>query len=354
DGRHDAHVHEHLDDLGRLDRHLLRQLRDAHRLADADLAHYGRRWHLEPVASVGAARHGARFDTALLLVAGTDIRRDVQLLPSVSSVAVIRRRRTIPGRCGCRRRALARGRCRRRGCGGTRRLLRDGRFLDRAAVRHLPVLHLPLLHLALLLFALAALLFLPRPLLGEVAGLVLRPAPGGFLFLDATAVLRLQPLALAPLGIDAFALAAGDFLGLAPLLVDLVLLLARLLLEHVAFDVGALLADLDADRARASLGARQLQLALRLALQRDAPWRGIPLALRAAVAATQMGQQLELRIVADAVIGPIDLDPGLIELHEQPIHRYLQDLGKLGNGHFRHTFRTLRPDPLRTSGPGRS
>ena len=142
------------------------------------------------------------------------------------------------------------------------------------------------------------------------------------------------------------------FLGLAPLLIDLVLLLARLLLEHVALDVGALLAHLDVDRARAALGARELELALRLALQRDLARRGIALALAAAVAAAQVRQQLELGIVADAVVGAVDLDAGLIELHEQPVDRHLQDLGKLGNGTSAIAIRTLRP--LTRLEPGRA
>src|SRR6185437_13979476 len=288
--------------------------------------------------------------------AGADIRCDVQLLPAITRVPVVGYG-ALPRGGGWGRRALSRTRrgsrcCSARtfrGCGGDR-------LLRATVLLRLALLCLALLRLTLLLLPLAALLFLSCALLRDAASIVLRAAAGGFLFLDAAAVLRLQMLALAPLGLDALALAARDFLGLAPLLVDLVLLLARLLLEHVALDVGALLTDLDTDRARAALGARELQLALRLALERDAAGRGIALAaLRVAVAAAKVCQQLELGIVADAVIGTFDLDAGLIELHEQPIHGHLQDLGKLGNRHFRHTYRSLlRPVPPGTRGPGLS
>ena len=54
DGRHDAHVHQDLDDFGRLDRHLLRELRDGDGLADADFAHDRRGRHLEAMLAVAA------------------------------------------------------------------------------------------------------------------------------------------------------------------------------------------------------------------------------------------------------------------------------------------------------------
>src|SRR6185312_14839102 len=377
DGRHDAHVHEHLDDLGRLDGHLLRELRDRDRLADADLAHDGRGGHLEPVPAIGGARYGPRFDAPFLLVAGADIRRNVQLLPAISRVAIVCRRGTLPrgswrywrtlargascrtlsrGRrgCGSRRRGCGSRRrgcgSRRRGCGSRLRRSRCDRLLGARVHPLALVLRLTLLFLAL---TLAALFLLTRPLLGKAARLILRPAAGGLLLLDAAAILRLQPFALATLGLYALGLLPGNFLGFAALLVELILLLARLLLEHVALDVGALLADLHTDGTRAALDARELQLALRLAPQRDAAGCRIALAL-GPVAAAQMSQQLELRIVADVIIGAFDLDAGLVELHEQPIHRHLQDLCKLGNRHFRHTCRTLRSDPPRTMGPGQS
>src|SRR6185503_4923444 len=75
------------------------------------------------------------------------------------------------------------------------------------------------------------------------------------------------------------------FLVRAPDGVELFLLFARLLLEHVALDVGALLPDLDVDRARPALAARELELALRFAVQRDATRRGVGSVLAAVVLA---------------------------------------------------------------------
>src|SRR5581483_9903657 len=269
---------------------------------------------------------GPRFDAPFLLVAGADIRRNVQLLPAISGVAIVCRRGTLPRGSWRYRRTLARGAscrtlsCGRRGCGSRLRHSRSDR-LRGATVRPLALLlRLTLLFLTL---TLAALFLLTRPLLGKAARLILRPAAGGLLLLDAAAILRLQPFALATLGLHALGLLPGHFLGFAALLVDLVLLLARLLLEHVALDVGALLANLHTDGTRAALDARELQLALRLAPQRDAAGCRVALAF-GPVAAAQMSQQLELRIIADVIIGAFDLDAGLVELHEQSIHRHLQ------------------------------
>jgi hypothetical protein len=55
------------------------------------------------------------------------------------------------------------------------------------------------------------------------------------------------------------------------------------------------------------------------------------------VSAPQVREQLHLRVVADAIVGALDLDAGLIELHEQPVDRYLQYFGKLGDSYFSHT-----------------
>ena len=54
--------------------------------------------------------------------------------------------------------------------------------------------------------------------------------------------------------------------------------------------------------------------------------------------AAQMREQLELGFVADQRLGAGDLDSGGLELHEQPVDRYLQDLGKLRNGDIGHRF----------------
>ena len=54
DRRHDAQVHQHLDHLGRLDRHLLRQLGHRDGLAERHLALDRRGGHLEAVLGFGA------------------------------------------------------------------------------------------------------------------------------------------------------------------------------------------------------------------------------------------------------------------------------------------------------------
>src|SRR5690606_1366159 len=99
----------------------------------------------------------------------------------------------------------------------------------------------------------AAALFLGARLRFRVGG-------GALLLLFGAAALFLRallggaPLALlglAALDLGALGGRARLFLG-AALRVELFLLLARLLLEHVALDVRALLANLDVDRARAA------------------------------------------------------------------------------------------------------
>ena len=55
DGRHDAHVHQHLDDLGGLHGHLLRELGDRDGLADGHFAHHRRGRHLEAVLRIAVA-----------------------------------------------------------------------------------------------------------------------------------------------------------------------------------------------------------------------------------------------------------------------------------------------------------
>ena len=113
--------------------------------------------------------------------------------------------------------------------------------------------------------------------------------------------------------------------------------MARLVLEHLALHVGALAAHLDVDGARAALRARELQLRLRLAPQRDLARRRIGLRVVVTMAAAQMRQQLVLRVLADHVLGAVDLDPGLIELLQQPIDRYFQHLGELRDGYICHS-----------------
>ena len=69
DRRHHPEVHQHFDDLGRLDRHLLGKLRDRYRLPDRHLTAHRRRGHLKAVRRIGADAHGARLQPPLLLVA---------------------------------------------------------------------------------------------------------------------------------------------------------------------------------------------------------------------------------------------------------------------------------------------
>ena len=82
----------------------------------------------------------------------------------------------------------------------------------------------------------------------------------------------------------------------------------------------------------------ELQLALRLALERDAAGRRAFAA--AAVAATQVRQQLELGVLADHVLRTGDGDAGLIELCDQAVHRHLQYVGELSNGYVSHMSST--------------
>jgi hypothetical protein len=65
----------------------------------------------------------------------------------------------------------------------------------------------------------------------------------------------------------------------------------------------------------------------------------------AAVAAPQMRQQLMLRILGDHVLRAVDLDPGLVELLQQPIDRYFEDLGELRDRYICHTA-APKPFPL--------
>jgi hypothetical protein len=49
-----------------------------------------------------------------------------------------------------------------------------------------------------------------------------------------------------------------------------------------------------------------------------------------------MRQELELRVLADDVIGARNLDARLIELHDEPIDRDLQYLREFRDSNFRH------------------
>ena len=227
DRRHHAHVHHDLDDFGGLDRHLLREFADGHRFADRHLAHHARGRHFEAMLGVRIAADRAAASVAgfLLLVPCADVAGDVQFLASVAGCLVVHH-----GPCG-----LAR-----LGGGGLA-----------FALRHFACLYL-----------------------GDAARFLFRRALA-VLFVAAPPALLLEPLAVQPLLLETLALRAFERgLGLLlrfALLVDLFLLVAGLVLEDLALDVGALAANLDVDGARASLRARELQFRLRFAPQRDLP-----------------------------------------------------------------------------------
>ena len=166
--------------------------------------------------------------------------------------------------------------------GDVQRVIAVARLLDHP-------LFLGLLARALGVRTLLRLLLALRGLAALFVGALFRGFVGGgraaLLVLEPLALLGLALLGREPLALGRFALllllADGALDGGAGVLfgaargVELFLLLARLLLEHVALDVGALLAHLDVDRAGAALAARELELALRFAVQRDAARRGI-------------------------------------------------------------------------------
>src|SRR5580700_1978781 len=220
DGGHDTHVHEHLDHLGRLDGHLLRELRHRDGLADADFAHHRCGGHLEAVLALGRGRHQPRLGATLLLVTRADVAGDVQLLAPVAGGLVV-------------------GGGRRRGDdgGGT---LAHGR--GRRRRRH--ALAVAATALVLLALARPPRIIVAAALLGD-ASRVLLGAPPGLFLLDPPPVLRFQPLALAPFALGTLVLGARGFFRLALAVIDLVLLGARLLLQHVALDVVAGAAYLD-------------------------------------------------------------------------------------------------------------
>src|SRR5690606_4949587 len=107
------------------------------------------------------------------------------------------------------------------------------------------------------------------------------------LVLDAAAVLVFEPLLLAALGLGLLDLGLLRGLQLTLALLGLLGLGARLLFEHITLHVGALHAHFHVHRAGPALGACQLQLALRLALERDLARCGI-VARAAAMAAAQV------------------------------------------------------------------
>ena len=190
-------------------------------------------------------------------------------------------------------------------------------------------------------------------LLGQAPGL-LGGLARGRLFLDTSAVLRLEALRLKALVLLTVALELCGLFDLAGLEIGLRRGGACLLFEHIAFDIGAFDTHLDVDRARTPGGTGELDLALLLALQSDLARRGGLVDLLAAlpVAATQMRQQLELGVVADPIVRTLDLDARLVELHQQLLDRYFEHLGELGNRYIGHGY--LNRGPPRTSAHGPS
>ena len=295
DRGHHAHVHHHLDDFGGFDRHFLRQLSDRHGLADRHLAHDARGRHLETVLCVRVAdRTAPPVARLLLLVPRTHVPDDVQFLPAVArSLVVHLDARGLAGLCsgGRRRLSLALGLISRQLFGDAARFLLGG---------------------------LLAILFIAAP-----------PA----LLLETLAI---QPFLLEPLMLRLLDGGLGLLFGFA-LPIQFLLLMTRLILEHLPFDVGALAAHFDVHGARPPLRAREFQLRLRFAPQGDLARSRVGLYVVVAVAAPQVGQQLVLRVLADHVFGAFDPDPRLIELLQQPIDRDLQHLGELGYGNVCHT-----------------
>jgi len=108
--------------------------------------------------------------------------------------------------------------------------------------------------------------------------------------------------------------------------------------SRLALDVGVLAAHFHVDRARTSLGARELQFALRLALERDACRCRTAALGSAAVAATQVREQLELGFLADHILGTGHRNARLVELRNQFVDRYLQYRRKLRNCHLTHAY----------------
>src|SRR5690606_32509406 len=242
DRDHHAHAHQRLDDLGALDGHPLREIADADRVRDLDLADHRRGRPREAVLGIDADLHGAAPIRALLLAPAAHARCDVQRVIGAGLTPLRLRRR--------------RGAC---------ALLSRLRFT------------LALEPLALLLRAL--LFFLAtRGLVGRAVRLLVGALARFRLALGRLALLGLGPLARFALGLLAsLRFPARRLLGLAllalgalggltglllgsPLRVELFLLLTGLLLEHVPLDVRALAAHLDADRARAPLPARELEI----------------------------------------------------------------------------------------------
>ncbi len=104
DGRHHAHVHHDLDDLGRLDGHLLRKFLWRNRLADAHITHDRRGRQLERMARLDAHCATTLTDLLFLFQARASISTDMQLLAAVfrTPIAIVRGGRCWRRRSRCR------------------------------------------------------------------------------------------------------------------------------------------------------------------------------------------------------------------------------------------------------------
>jgi hypothetical protein len=197
----------------------------------------------------------------------------------------------------------------------------------------------------LLALALATLSLLARTLLGNAASFFCRLL-ASLLFFGTTEILGLNPFALTALVLNTLRLATYHFFGLAPLGVDFVLLLTSLFFENVALDIRALTAHLNIHCASAPLRAGQLEFLLRLALECDLARCRIAV-VSTTVATPKVREQLELCIVADAIVRSVHFDTCLIELHEQPVNGNLENFRKLGNCYFCHRHPLLaRFEPM--------
>ena len=160
-------------------------------------------------------------------------------------------------------------------------------------------------------------------------------------FLEPAAILGLQALGFTPLLVGLLLRQTLGLFGLQALLLCQIDLTTRLTFKHITLNVGALDTHLYVDRASTTLSAGHLQLALRLALERDFARRRRGLV--AAVTATQVRQQFQLGLIVDHITRAAGGDASLLELDQQSFNRDLQDLGKLCNSDISHIFPPSRP-----------
>ena len=315
DRDHRAHVEQDLDHLVTLDRHFLCEFSYADTLRNFDFAYNRGCWHFETMLRI--ATNGRRTTTKrrLAFASATLVAGNMQFFSTVT------RLRTVGLRLGLFLFLCPTGACVSFGllqpgllfCGRSGRLFRLGA--------------------SFVFCTLGSQRFFRARFFLAFRG-------GNFLSLDA--------LFFSCLGSETL----FRFLALT---IQRVLLILRLLLENIALDVGALLANLNADRSGSSLGTGQAKLGRRFSLKRNSPWRrrsGGRIVL--AVTATQVSQQFQFRIFTDFVIRSLDLNASLVKLRKQLVDRNLQYFSKLCNCHISHILtpqtKAVTPvAPLRTS-----